>query len=1103
VAKKALLFIIFLWCIYVLSQPTLAQQRAIHFKHLSLNEGLSQNSVFSMLQDQKGFLWFGTQDGLNKYDGYHFTVYKPDPDDTNSLSFNWINSLFEDDRGRIWIGTNGEGVNIFEPQTETFFRFPVVAGANAPSALNNGYVTCINQDANGAIWVATRNGLDRLTWLEDRREKKQNQKLPIQVTHYRSEPGKPDSIGSNDISSIYLGRKGTLWIGTTNDGLKKFNPDKQTFTHYRHDPGNASSLGDNRVTSICEDNSGMFWVSTYNGLYYMDRKSGTFYGYRHVPSDPASLSSNHLNQVYEDQSGIIWIATQDQGLCRFNKRTETFTRHQREAGNPFSLNNNTIFTIFEDRSRVLWLATNGGGLNRFDREDKFNLYRADPNTHNSLNDSFIYSVCEDHQGILWIGTNNGGLNRLDRRTGSFKAFLHEPGNPRSLGANTVRWLYESPSHILWVGTQGGGLNRFHRDTQTFSRYTYNPYDLDSIGSNVVRGIQEDLEGTLWIATAGGGLNKFNAETETFTRYTNNPTDQTSISENQVYVIYEAPSEPGIIWVGTLNQGLNRFDARRETAHRFPANLSDPHSLSYDTILAIHEDKAGTLWIGTYGGGLNKMIRKEDGNHWFIHYTEKHGLANNSIYGILEDDQGHLWISTNRGISRFEPKTGRFKNYNVRDGLQGNEFNAGAYFKNSQGEMFFGGLTGLNSFFPFQLKDNPHIPAVVLTGFKLFNKPVAIGAKSLLKNHITWTNELRLNYRQNAFSFQFSALDYTIPEKNLYLYKMDGLEEQWNSTSFDQRVAAYTNMPPGEYRFRVKGSNNDGAWNIAGVSLKIIISPPFWQTWWFRILVIILAAAMVVILYRKRLGNERLKIELQTAHDAQMSIMPQTDPQVDGYDISGVCVPANEVGGDFFDYIWMNETQTILGIAVGDVSGKAMKSAMTAVMTSGMIYSKVEEKRSVSDIMRQVNRPLFSKTDRNIFTALCLSAIDLKTRELTFTNAGLPIPLLKPRDAKTINPLRGKGEKMPLGARINTRYQEKRYSLNSGDVVVFYTDGICEAKNLENRFYGDETLATLLRETDLNALSAKEIKNRIIRDVNRFSRGAPQHDDMTVVVLKVY
>jgi len=1086
--KKAIFIIFVFWSLMGAIFPG---SRTIHFKHISLDEGLSQNTIFSIFQDSKGFMWFATQDGLNKYNGYNFTVYKPEPDNPNSLSHNQINAICEDKSCMIWVGTNSGGLNRFDPKKEIFYRYRI--DVNDPNCLHSAVINTIYLDNSGALWIGTNGG--GLSLLIPKPGEKER------FIHYGKVPGDPYNLGSNFISSVAEDMFGVLWIGTFNDGLKKFDRQKKKFTHFRRLANDPQSLSLNSVSKVYEDRSGMLWIGTNGGgLNLLDRKTGKFSCFQRKSNNPGSLSSDFVTTIFEDRSGVLWIGTDGGGINRFDRRTETFTRYMRAALDPCSLSHNSVASIYEDRSRILWIGTRGGGLNKFDREDKFEHYKADPNNPNSLSDNFVYAIYEDRFGILWIGTNGYGLDKFDRKNGTFTHYRRISTDPWSLGSNIIRSIYEDQTGVLWIGTDGGGLNKFSRETETFSHYRRIAKDPNSLSSNNVRTIYEDRSGILWIGTYGGGFNKFNRETGRFTPYRRIADNPNSLSDDLVYIIYEASTEPGVLWIGTFNGGLNRFNTLEETFTRYEANQDDSHSLSSNSVTSIYEDHAGRLWIGTYGGGLNKMLCKQGETPKFVHYTEKNGLCNNSIYGILEDPDGHLWMSTNKGLSRFDPKTEAFKNYNARDGLQGNEFNGGAYFKSKSDEMFFGGLNGFNAFYPFHVKDNPHKPSVVITGFKIFNESVGIGGDSPLQQSITWTNELLLSYKQDAFSFEFAALDFTIPENNNYAYMMDGLEKNWNYTDSGKRFASYTNIAPGEYIFRVKGSNNDGTWNKKGTSIRIIITPPFWATWRFRIFLLLLVMGLVLVWYRKRLKNVRLKIELQTARNAQMSIMPQSDPEIEGFSISGVCVPANEVGGDFFDYIWMNEEKTKLGIAIGDVSGKAMKSAMTAVMTSGMIYLKAYETNSVKEIMRRVNRPLYFKTEKKVFTALCLASLDIRTKEITFTNAGLNEPLLK--SAESVSRLKGVGNKLPLGVKVDSVYLEKKQQLKPEEVLVFFTDGITEAKNPVNEFYGHDALKTLLEKMDTSLLTAKEIKEKIIADAKHFSEGASQHDDMTIVVVKV-
>ncbi|MCP4147430.1 MAG: SpoIIE family protein phosphatase [bacterium] len=1068
----------------------------IHFKQFSLDEGLSQNSILCVLQDQKGFMWFGTQDGLNKYDGYNFTVYRYDPDDSNSLRSSWIISMCEDGFGRLWVATNAAGLNLFDTRREVFKRFPI--NPNTQNAIDSLFIQAVCLDSDGAVWVGSNgNGLSKIS-AEEVLDMPGERKAP--VTHYRNIAADPTSLSSNSITQIYKNRTGELWIGTAN-GLNRFNKENGTFTRYTWRKDDPEGLISNTITAIYEDSSGMLWIGTNAGLDLLEPETGKCYHYQSIAEYPTTLSSNVIISIYEDRSGVLWVGTTN-GLNRFDKRSEAFTRYYRIGSDPNSLSDNTIFQIIEDSSRILWIGTNRG-LNKFDREHKFQHYKNNPYDTNSLGNNMVRTICEDSTGVLWIGTQGGGLDEYNRSKGTFTHHRQRRGDTGSLSSDIIRYLYEDHTHTLWVGTPNG-LNRFDREKRTFTPYFNNVNDPASLSSNFARCIVEDSNNILWIGTFAGGLNKYNRKQDNFSVYRNIPGNPNSLASNFVSVVYEAPSEPGTLWIGTGPFGLSRFDTARETFRTFKAAPGEPAGLSTGNILAIHEDRTGILWAGTFGGGLNKIIRKKDGTIEAVHFTEKQGLSNNSIYGILEDEKGHLWISTNRGISKFDPKKERFKNYNVLDGLQGNEFNSSAHFRSKSGEMFFGGLNGFNAFYPSRIEDNPYVPPVVINGFKLVHKKMPIGGDSPLQEAITYINELQFTYRQNSFLFEFSALDYTVPENNRYRYKLEGFDMDWRDTDAGRRFASYSNLDSGTYTFRVIGSNNDGVWNEEGAKIEIVILPPFWATLWFRGLVLLICLGILFLSYRKRLMNVRIMAELQTARDAQMSIMPQSDPAVEGVDISGVCVPAYEVGGDFFDYIWLNRGTSKFAIVVGDVSGKAMKSAMTAVMTSGMISSlislRIDENESVKDIMSQVNRPLYFKTERRVFTALCMACLDLQQKEMVFTNAGLNDPLLI--SGNSISKLKGTGLKLPLGVRADSVYLESKHKLKSGDVIIFYTDGVTEAKNSADEFYGHDAFIKLLETISMTTHSARAIKDGIIAGVEAFVESAPQHDDITVVVVKI-
>jgi len=1065
-----------------------SQKSDLIFEQLFLEHGLSQSIVQCICQDRTGFMWFGTEDGLNKFDGYQFTVLRHNPTDTNSLSYNNVTALCEDRAGILWIGTFYGGLNRYNPRTRQFRRYQ--NEPDNPKSLSHNNINVITEDQNGNLWVGTDNGLNQVI---------QNEKDSTTIfMRYFHDPHNPHSLSDNTIRSLVCDRSGALWVGTDN-GLNKLIPGKgpdspPTFTRFQRQPGHPHSLSHNEIYAIVEDRAGILWIGTNGGgLNRFDLQTNQFKHYQPDPQNPESLSHNEVYVILEDRSGALWIGTNGGGLNIFDPKTETFQVYQHNPLDPGTISYNEIRAIYEDRSGLIWIGTYGGGIDKVDRgKTQFKHYEPNLADPNSLNQPIVWSIYEDEAGILWIGTHGGGLNRFDRTQNQWQHYRHNPDDPSSLSHDIVRVVYPDQAGYLWLATHGGGINRFNRKTGKFTRFVHDPNDPTSLAHDEIRCIYEDRSGTLWVGTYGRGLDKLvvgPASEATFFHYRYDPQNPRSLSSDFVRVIYQ--DETGIFWIGTEGGGLNRFDKATGTFQHYRANPYDSTCLNNDYIFSIHDDEQGHLWLGTWGGGLNKFDKRTER---FTHYTEADGLTNAAIYGILEDAAGNLWLSTNNGLSRFNPRTKTFKNYSVEDGLQSNEFNGGAYFKSRSGEMFFGGINGFNAFNPNEIRDNQFIPPVIITAFTRFNREV------IFEKPLSEIKTLQLSYRDYVFSFEFAALDFTAPEKNQYAYKMEGLDQDWLFTDARKRFATYTTLTPGRYLFRVKGSNNDGVWNETGASLQITITPPLSQTWWFRFVVILLIVAVGYILIRRRLKNVQLKTELQAAHDAQMSIMPHSDPRIPGFDITAICIPANTVGGDFFDYFWLNEEKTKFGIAVGDVSGKAMESAMTAIMTTGMLYSKVEPNDiSIKKLMTSLNRPIYSKTTRQMFTALCLAAIDLNTKELIFTNAGLIEPILK--SGNSVEFLETTGPKHPLGLVPEVIYEEKTVQLKSGDTLIFITDGIPEAQNKARALYGDERMKLILQKIDTSQKSAREIKEAIIRDVKHFTGKSSQHDDMTLVVIK--
>ncbi len=841
-----------------------AQSRDLNFDFISTDRGLSQNTIHGILQDNEGFMWFATEDGLDRYDGYNFTVFKNDPGDPKSIPDNFIWTVIEDHNGIIWVGTNNGGLCRFNRGRQNFTIYK--NNPSDPTSLSDNNVTCLYEDREGNLWVGTNSeGLCRFN------RAKQN------FTVYKNDPKNPFSISSNNIRAVIEDRNGYLWIGTEGGGLNKFDVRTGKFYHYNHSPNDPNSLSNDEVLSLCEDKNGNLWAGTLIGLNKFNPQKNSF----SKILDNKAMLNNHsfsmINSIMEDKTGKIWVGTGG-GVFLLNSSERNLI--DKRYIPDFSIVNNNIISLFEDRTGIVWIGTAERGIAKYDRERmRFMQYKHDPSDPFSLSYNTIRSFYQDNSGTLWIGTLGGGLNRLDISTNKFIHFIHDPENNFSLSDNSVSAIYRDRQGFLWVGTWRGGLNKMissgKNSSARFIRYMHDPNDTNTLSSNIVQAILEDNSGRLWIGTESG-LDLFDKQNNRFVHFVNDPNNPNSISNNQVQsCIYQ--DRNGSLWVGTWG-GLNKI-----TLPKNPNDYSGPDykfalyqhlyndslSLSDNRIISIYEDKNGNLWIGTYGGGLNKLPADQQSlspdKARFIHYSAKDGLASNIIYGILEDENKNLWLSTDDGLSKFNPSKQSFRNYYESDGLQGNQFFWGAAWKSKNGELFFGGTNGFNAFYPSRLKDNPFVPPVVITGFYIFNKPVSINDKnSPLKTAITYTKEITLSYSQNVFSFDFAALDYTAPGKNQYAYMMEGFDKGW-VRSGNRNFITYTNLDPGKYTFMVRGSNNDGVWNTNGASIKIIILPPFWRTWWF-ILSSVFAGIIVIIFlisYRVKhlLNIERFRTKL--------------------------------------------------------------------------------------------------------------------------------------------------------------------------------------------------------------------------------------------------
>jgi signal transduction histidine kinase/ligand-binding sensor domain-containing protein/AraC-like DNA-binding protein len=806
----------------------------IRFKHLTVQDGISRSWVKCILRDSIGYLWVGTADGLNKYDGVSFKTYKYSSTDSFSINHNDVLYIYEDKKKNIWIGT-AEGLNLYDRKKDRFYsisgdlknvrsiyeyddgRFLI----GSPGGLylfnpksftskqlrNDTHIGAMLHDKNNNFWLATYEGL-----------------FLLDTANYSCSPINfgisPVDSSKFLIWSLFQDSKGGIWIGTNSEGLfymtyDKRNPKNPQFKKVEITPNNRECLFNGAIYSITEDEKGVLWISVENnGLYLFDLNefSENRISFQHIlnnPYDTDGLSDNSVHCIYRDNQNTMWIGTYGFGLNFYNVILQKFDHLKYVPGATNTIDNNRVNVIYEE-DKHLWIGTEGG-LNVYDKHKRqYNTYKSDPNNPNSIGSNAVWAICRDSRNNMWIGTWSGGLNLFNESTKTFRHFLPDKTNINSIGGNNIYGIIETKDNNLWIASMLGGLNRYDYSTGNFQQYLVN-YNKNSISGDWVMDLMESSDGSLWISTT--------------------------------------------VAVDILDRKTGHFVS-------FKNNPQDPQSISYDGALVLFEDSKKNIWIGT-SNGLN-LFNKADSTFRYFQMSE--GLPSNVIRAIEEDNNGNLWISTNNGISKFMnainlPAKPVFVNYTTSDGLQGSEFNTRSSFKNKDGLIYFGGNNGYNVFNPSTLKTNPYIPNIVFTRLLLFNKPVGIGNKcSPLEYDISHTKELKLRRKDNVLTIEFASLNLLTPEKNQYAFKLEGFEEKWNYVG-GQHAATYTNLDPGRYTFKVKASNNDGLWNEEGISLDIIIMPAWWETLYAKLFYLLCIALLVYFVRKQILNSVGLKNEL--------------------------------------------------------------------------------------------------------------------------------------------------------------------------------------------------------------------------------------------------
>lgn len=1045
-----------------LSVPCYLPAQELKFNHLGSDQGLSQAVVNAIFQDNRGFMWFATQEGLNKYDGYSFSVYKHDPNDSNSISGSFINAVYQDKNGNIWVGSNGSGLDMYSEVTGRYRHFSHDTKNN--NSISNNTIRAIEEDADGIIWVGTDNGLNSL----DPKTGKFRQYLHSETD--------PNSLTANQVYDIHIGKDGRIWLATYEGWLNVFDKKNGKFTSYgmnidairenyapvlKTQNENDLAVKTSRIRCIYENRDGNFWLGTDGGgILVFDPRTGRFL--RTYYSDPAnyrSLSGGRVHAICNDELGRIWVGTFGKGLNILNAVTGDFDRYEADDRNPYGLNHNDVKCILPDRQGNVWVGTNGGGVNVFFKSmGKFAHIKKSERPgvgENSLKSDVVMSVIEDREGLLWVGTYSGGLTTIDRRT---NRYTHYPELSTST-QNVVLSLLETKDGRIWVGTYGDGINVYNKATHEKKHYSVPKYMTDG----TVMCMAEDKEGFVWFGTYDGGLYKINPRTEEVVNYTRKdglPCD------GMFSICFD---RNGNLWIGGIGGGLIFMDRQSGKFKTYKHDKNNRNSISNDMVNVVYEDAKGRIWMGTTDG-LN-MLDPASGkiSTWY----ERDGLLSDYVYGIVSDSKGYIWLSTNKGITRFDPAAentdgAAFRNFGVNDGVQRGEFDQGAYFKSRRGEIFFGGMYGLNTFFPDKIMDNSNVPPVLITSYKRFGKEVSLDTSILYKKRIV------LDWKDNYISFEFTALDFAMPSKNKYQFKLEGFDDDWSPPTHN-RFASYTNLPGGDYVFRVRGANSEGVWNEEGASLYIRINPPFWKTNWFYTLCVLVTIAGIFGFIRYRTGaiqkenklleakvaertyelaqkNADITASIQYARRIQFAMLPPLELVYAHLPHTFVLYrPKDIVSGDFY---WFGEKNGRKIIAAVDCTGHGVPGALMSMIGHNLLNQIILEKGitepaailsalhdGVQTALKQGQYHLQDGTDSADGMDVCLCSIDLSRREVQYAGALRPLVVVRKGILNKIDADRhsigGKGEE---GER---RFTNHSFLLDPGDAMYLFSDGYAD------------------------------------------------------------
>jgi len=821
-----------------------ADQPPMVFDHLTLEHGLSQATVMDIHQDSQGFIWLATENGLNRWDGYEFTLYSRERGNPLGLGSDYVWAIDEDADGNLWFATEGGGVAVWDPRTDRFSSYrhdPVNSQTLSSDSIRNLLV-----DRSGRVWIGTRNnGLNLLDVATGT------------VTRFLHDADAESSISSDNLFALLEDHDGNIWIGT-DSGLNRYDAGQQTFERFDRIEG----LDGQSVLSLAQDSRGNIWIGTFEGgLRRLNPETNSVTVYRHDVDDTGTISSDDVRTIYEDSEKRLWIGTAS-GLNLFDRINGKFQRYQRDGSNPQSLKDDNVMAIYQDQGGLLWVGTRFGGTSRWNpRSWSFGHYYRD-----WLDGAYVMSFADDAQGDLWIGTLGSGLSRLDLSTGERSSIDDIAKNPAALADPRIMSLLYDRVGQLWIGTMTGGLSLLGADG-TIETFRFDADDDATLGADGIMALYEDSAGGIWIGTFGGGVTFYDQETRHFQRIFGESGGDGALGISRATALIEDAN--GYIWIATDGDGLVLLDRHRGVVRQFLHDANDQTTLASNKLYALHIDDSNQLWIGTAGGGLDRVVgdsRQPDSIH-FANFAQDKGLPNNVIYGIRPDDAGPLWLSTNHGLTRFDPDTLAVKVFHKTHGLQGEEFNFGAHHKLRDGQLVFGGTRGFNVFHPRKLDETTVEPRVALTAFELLNEPAETeGALSALSQY-------ELSHHDDIVSFEFAALDFTDPSRNQYAYMLEGFDRDFVNAGNVRRVT-YTNLDAGDYVFRVKGASADSVWNHEGLAVPITVRAAPWQTTWAYFAYAVITLLALFVFFRRL--HQRLRREEEYARRLSMEVATRTE-----------------------------------------------------------------------------------------------------------------------------------------------------------------------------------------------------------------------------------